>query len=173
MTKFRIRDLQDEDVDHLERVFAAAYEHVMAPSRWQAMLAGVRDQTRLCVVAEEKDKILGICSLIFECDYKHFRNAGIPEINALDVLPSRRKEGIATAIVRHLEDRARALGYKTIGIGTGLYADYGPAQRLYAGLGYVPDGRGITYDCEAVMPGTLVRIDDDATLWLTRSLQES
>jgi hypothetical protein len=29
------------------------------------------------------------------------------------------------------------------GIGVSMYADYGPAQRLYTPRGYVPDGRGL------------------------------
>lgn len=167
---FEIRDLQDGDIDHLVNVFAAAYSHVMAPERWDHMLAGTKDGSRICVVAENKGRILGICSLIFECDYPPFQEAGIPEVNALDVLPTMRKGGIATAIIGHLEERARTLGHKTIGIGTGLYADYGPAQRLYVQLGYVPDGRGITYGVEPVTAGAKVRIDDDATLWMIKDL---
>ena len=174
---YEIRDLRAEDIDHLVNEFAGAYSHVMAPERWDRMLTGVRDETRLCVVAvddgEEQGRILGICSLVFACDYAPFLKARIPEVNALDVLPNRRHEGIATAIIRHLEGRAKALGYKTIGIGTGLYADYGPAQRLYIHLGYVPDGRGITYGAKAVKPGDMVCIDDDATLWLTRDLEDN
>lgn len=34
----------------------------------------------------------------------------------------------------------------TIGIGFGLYADYGTAQRMYIKRGFVPDGRGIMYN---------------------------
>jgi len=30
-----------------------------------------------------------------------------------------------------------------VGIGVGLYADYGTAQRMYARRGYVPDGHGL------------------------------
>ena len=29
-----------------------------------------------------------------------------------------------------------------VGIGVGLYEDYGPAQRLYIKRGYIPDGKG-------------------------------
>jgi hypothetical protein len=57
-----------------------------------------------------------------------------------------------------------------VGLGVGLYADYGAAQRLYVRRGYVPDGRGIMYGNEPVEPGATVRIDDDATRMLVRSL---
>lgn len=57
-----------------------------------------------------------------------------------------------------------------IGIGVGLYADYGAAQRLYPKLGYRPDGRGITYREHPVAPGSSVPVDDDLVLWMTRRL---
>lgn len=170
MTRYRIRDIRTEDINHLINVVGAAYDHNKDPARWPAMEAGVRMGKRLCVVAEEEGVILGICSLIFESDYEPFCDANIPEVNALDVIPTAQRRGIATAIITHLEERARGLGYKTIGIGTGLFADYGPAQRLYIKMGYVPDGRGITYGGDRVAPGAMIRIDDEATLWMTKEL---
>ena len=38
------------------------------------------------------------------------------------------------------------------GIGFGLYADYGAAQRLYIKRGYIPDGRGAHYGTSPVFP---------------------
>jgi hypothetical protein len=58
-----------------------------------------------------------------------------------------------------------------VGIGVGLYADYGSAQRMYFRRGYLPDGRGLMYDWKPVPPGELVRLDDDATLMFTKSLK--
>ncbi len=56
------------------------------------------------------------------------------------------------------------------GIGVGLYAAYGAAQRLYARRGYVPDGRGIMSGGVAVPAGAQVRVDDDLVLMMTRRL---
>jgi len=47
------------------------------------------------------------------------------------------------------------------GLGVGLYADYGPAQRLYVHRGYVPDGRGLAYGRVFIPPGETARVDDD------------
>lgn len=58
-----------------------------------------------------------------------------------------------------------------VGIGAGLYADYGTAQKLYVKLGYVPDGNGITYKCKKTVPGTLYPLDDDLILWLRKPLR--
>jgi GNAT superfamily N-acetyltransferase len=81
-----------------------------------------------------------------------------------------RNQGACTAIIRRLEDRARDAGRSLIGIGVGLYPDYGPAQRLYTKLGYRPDGRGIAYAERTLAPGETVRLDDDLVLWLVKPL---
>jgi hypothetical protein len=58
-----------------------------------------------------------------------------------------------------------------VGIGVGLYADFGAAQRMYLRRGCLPDGRGLMYGGRAVPPGGRVRLDDEATLTFTKSLR--
>lgn len=113
---------------------------------------------------------VGRGTLKWQSAYGPFREAGIPEINDLWVRQEHRGFGLGTRIIAHIEDLARAAGASRIGIGFGLYADYGPAQRLYVRLGYVPDGRGISYRDEAVIPGERIPIDDYAILWLVKDL---
>ncbi|MNJ81424.1 hypothetical protein D3C77_802310 [compost metagenome] len=55
-----------------------------------------------------------------------------------------------------------------VGIGVGLFASYGPAQRLYARRGYIPDGRGISYKDELVEKGSMVRVDHDLALYMIK-----
>ena len=73
------------------------------------------------------------------------RTESIPEIQDLNVRPR-----IPTA--RHrlaalLDEAEQLIGARSplAGIGFGLYADYGAAQRLYVKRGYVPDGHGAYY----------------------------
>jgi hypothetical protein len=54
-----------------------------------------------------------------------------------------------------------------------LYRDYGAAQRLYAGLGYVPDGQGVSYHNLAVTPGATVKVDDSLVLWMIKELKKT
>jgi hypothetical protein len=54
------------------------------------------------------------------------------------------------------------------GLGVGLYADYGPAQRMYILRGYVPEGRGITSKEQTVLPGHEVFVDNDLLLYLIK-----
>jgi len=56
------------------------------------------------------------------------------------------------------------------GITVGLFAEYGPAQRLYAKRGYVPDGRGACQGLRPLTPGETVTVDHDLILWLTKAL---
>ena len=57
-----------------------------------------------------------------------------------------------------------------VGIGFGLYADYGAAQRLYVKRGYVPDGLGVHYRLKAAVAGETYRMDDDMVLYLVKRL---
>ena len=59
--------------------------------------------------------------------------------------------------------------YGIVGIGVGLYQSYGSAQRLYAKRGYVPDGRGVMYHHQPVVPGAHVRVDDELNLFFTKT----
>lgn len=99
----------------------------------------------------------------------YFAQNGIPEINNLDVVPALRRLGIGNALMEAIEQIAFEK-YGIVGIGVGLYAGYGSAQRIYARRGYIPDGRGITYANETVEPGSSVRVDDDLILYMIKSL---
>lgn len=125
--------------------------------------------TRVALVAEADGEPVGYCTLLWSSRYPPFREAGIPELVDLNVLPRFRRRGLASLLLDALEARASELGDR-IGLGVGLYADYGPAQRLYVARGYLPDGRGIVYDGHPVDPGTSIPIDDDACLMFTRRL---
>jgi hypothetical protein len=57
-----------------------------------------------------------------------------------------------------------------VGIGFGLTADYGDAQKLYIKRGYIPDGLGITSHCKPVSWGESVHVDDDLVLWFRKKL---
>jgi len=126
---------------------------------------------RVVAIAWNGATPVGYGTLIWESPYEYFRRNAIPEINNLGVAIAVRNQGVATALIRHFEQCAATAGRSTIGLGFGLYADYGPAQRLYFRLGYRPDGHGITYANRPVPPMETVRLDDDLVFWLTKSLR--
>jgi hypothetical protein len=69
-----------------------------------------------------------------------------------------------------VEQSARDLGLATLGITVGLSGEYGPAQRLYGGRGYIPDGRAACRGQRPLSKGMQVTIDDDLIMWLTEDL---
>jgi GNAT superfamily N-acetyltransferase len=127
-----------------------------------------REREMLLAVFEGTD--CGYAILNWQPKYVFFKKLEVPEIQDLNILPAFRRRGIATAVIGYCEARARARGCAHMGIGVGLYAAYGPAQRLYVKLGYVPDGNGITYDRRAVAPGEIRPVDDQLSLMMVKDL---
>ena len=102
--------------------------------------------------------------------YQPFQKQHIPEIMDLNVLPPFRHKGIASQLLNLAEHEASQQS-NIVGIGVGLYADYGNAQKLYIARGYQPNGLGITYDYKPIEPGKMVCLDDDLVLWFTKKLR--
>lgn len=140
------------------------------PSLWAGYLAEQEAGRRLAIIAWAGERPVGYGGLVWSPAYEPFRSAGTPEINNLGVDVKVRRQGVASALIGHFEDLARERGKAMIGLGVGLYADYGPAQRLYCRLGYRPDGNGVTSANRPVAPMETVRLDDNLVLWLTKAL---
>lgn len=166
---FEIRDLTAADVP---AIIPTDGGNGWSSSRpvWERHLADQRSGVRTVLIAWDGVQPVGYGTIDWASDYEPFRSLGMPDINNLSVARQYRRRGVATAIIRALENVARTSGHQVIGIGVGLYADYGDAQRLYAGLGYRPDGRGITYRGRVVAPDERVPLDDELILWLTKPL---
>lgn len=161
---YAIRILRDGDPVVISGAFTAIgwdkpveqYEKYLAEQA-----AGVRD----VLVATVDEEFVGYVTVRWESAYFD----GLPEIQDFNVLPPYRRRGIGSGLM----DAAEALVAQrstVVGIGVGLYADYGQAQRMYVRRGYLPDGRGLMYDNQPVAPGNTIRLDDAATLMLTKSL---
>ncbi|NCC22428.1 MAG: GNAT family N-acetyltransferase [Alphaproteobacteria bacterium] len=114
--------------------------------------------------------LVGYCMLNWKPKYHFFRKFGIPEIQDLNVVPIYRRKGVAKALIANCEQVAKGRGHEQMGIGVGLLSDYGPAQRLYARLGYIPDGCGVTYDRNPVVHGEFRPIDDDLCLMMVKDI---
>jgi GNAT superfamily N-acetyltransferase len=166
---FAIRELTRDDVPLIVAVNGgAAWNGGL--EKWNRRLAEHEAGKRVVLLAVEKADILAYGSLLWSPPYPFFREFGIPELQDLVVAQHRRREGIGSRLIAALEQRARKRGCLQIGMGVGLYADYGDAQRLYVKLGYVPDGRGMTSRLAPALGGAQVRVDDDLLLWLVKSL---
>jgi GNAT superfamily N-acetyltransferase len=162
-----IRPLESADVDALAEAFASWPKPRAHFERYAAEHAA---GLRVVLVARRGEEVCGYGVIVWRPDYPPFRESGIPEIQDLNVLPGFRGEGIATGLLDAAEALA-ATRSPVVGIGVGLYADYGPAQRLYAVRGYLPDARGASWRDRPVRGGEPVIADDDLVIHLTKSLR--
>ena len=119
------------------------------------------------LLARYGDTVAGFVYIKWQGEYPPFAEMGIPEIKDLRVLKEFRRQGVATALMdeaeRQIFQRAQAAG-----IGVGLYADYGNAQRMYVRRGYIPDGRGLMHNNRPVPPGIKVVVDDNLLLFFIK-----
>jgi GNAT superfamily N-acetyltransferase len=116
-------------------------------------------------------EIAGYTNVIFKSKYQPFFEQKIPGINDLVVLSSKKRNGIGNALLQFCEQYTKENGFSKIGLGVGLYMDYGAAQRIYTKRGYYLDGRGLMYNNKPVSPGNNVFVDDELLLYLTKDLK--
>ena len=122
------------------------------------------------LMAATQGQIVGYCLMNWQPKYTYFKLNDMPEIQDLNVMRDFRNRGVGTAMILHCEDLARARKHTSMGIGVGLDSSFGPAQRLYVRLGYVPDGNGISYDRKPVLSGEFRPIDDNLCLMMSKTL---
>jgi len=161
-----IKTLEAKDVPLLADAFFHTVWKTQA-AYFESILAEQEKENRIILVAYSGGKTAGFLNIIWNSKHPPFAEKNIPEINDLRVLEQFRRRGIATALMDEAERRIFER-FPITGIGVGLYADYGPAQRMYTRRGYILDGRGLTYKNTPVPPGTSVLVDDNLVIYLTK-----
>jgi|SRR5215212_8152622 len=169
MDDVSIRLLAAGDIPAITATFSALGWHKPVV-QYERYLAEQRRGKRAILVSWQGNTFAGYVTVVWHSGYAPFRDAAIPEIVDLNVLPHLRQRGIGS---RLLEEAERLIAERSpvAGIGVGLYADYGAAQRLYSKRGYVPDGRGLLYHGRHIGWGDTVVIDDGLILYLTKNLR--
>ena len=153
-----IRLMEGRDVD----LIVSAFRELgwdKPPSQYESYLSEQKEGRRVVLVAFLESDFAGYLTIRWESQYPPFVEEGIPEISDLNVLPRFRRRGIATALIREAERRVGERS-SVVGIGVGMTPDYGAAQRLYAVLQYLPDGRGLFHRDRYAQPGDAVKMDD-------------
>ncbi len=169
MINLKLEPLAPAHVEAIPRAFAASGWPGKDADLYRRYLAEQNAGMRTGLLAVEGTAVLGYVTVLWRSAYLPFREAGIPEISDLNVLPQFRRQHVGTALMDAAESVAAARS-ATVGLGVGLYADYWTAHLMYLKRGYLPDGRGIAYEFTPVAPGTTVRVNDDLTLMMTRKL---
>lgn len=161
---FDIRQASEEDIPALY----ALYEQI--GKKDEGYFEACFEKDCLILIASKNEKDIGFGILNFEPKYSLYQKLDIPEIQDLNVIPEARQQGTATALVEAFENIARDQESEQIGISVGLTKDYGPAQRLYVKLGYIPDGNGISCERQPVHPYEQYEVNDDLCLMLVKAL---
>lgn len=164
-----IRLLEAQDIAQIATAFAMLGWDKPA-AQYERYLAEQFSGERAIFVAFVDAVFAGYVTIVWLSGYPPFRADNIPEIVDFNVLPHYRRQGIGSRLMDEAE-QAVAQRSPTVGIGVGLYADYGTAQRMYVKRGYVPDGRGLFYHGHFVQPGEQVVVDDDLILCFTKKLR--
>lgn len=167
--EFIIRKLKSDDIPIIVDSFSKSNWTEKSAEIFERYLREQKVGDRIVWVTYYGREFSGYATLKWESQYGPFQEKKIPEINDLNVLPEFRNLGIGSALMSTCEEKV-ALKSNIVGIGVGLYSDYGAAQKLYAKRGYVVDGKGITYNYNFVTAGAKYPIDDDLVLWMTKTL---
>jgi len=134
-----IRLMDESDPETVSAAFTALGWD-KSPEMYQRYLAEQEEGRRLAFLAQWGGELAGYVTLQWVSDYRPFAERQIPEISDLNVLPPYRRQGIGNALLDRAESAASARS-KVVGIGVGLYSDYGAAQRIYLRRGYLPTVR--------------------------------
>jgi len=169
--KVTIREMTEKDCTIISSAFTAQGWDKPVSLYLRYWQESLKDK-RVILIAESEDQFAGYVTIVWESDYLPFREAKIPEIVDFNVLLKFRKRKIGTLLMDEAERRI-VLKSPMAGIGVCLHTDYGAAQVLYIKRGYVPDGRGIFYNGHYPVYGEQVTMDDDLSLYLVKSLQQS
>jgi len=126
---------------------------------------------RSIVIASRDSDDIGFAMINYNPQYSLYRKLNIPEIQDVFIKPDARQQGAGAALVLHCESMISTRGYEQAGICVALHSGFGAAQRLYAKLGYMPDGFGVTYDRQSVRAGEMRAIDDNLCLMMVKDLK--
>jgi ribosomal protein S18 acetylase RimI-like enzyme len=171
----KIRKMESDDLDSIMESMNEPYmlgHEEENRQYFKRCLQENKTDERVTFIAYIADKVVDYVNIIYKSLYPWFVDNGIPEINDLYIAPAYRKRGIGLALLKKCEQFAAVeRGYKYIGLGVGMYKDYGSAQRLYTKNGYVFDGNGLMYKNKEVQPGKEVFVDDDLLIYLYKKIK--
>jgi GNAT superfamily N-acetyltransferase len=166
---FEIRKAAEDDFNLLQ-IMAGQMGHTRNQSYFEHGFNAQRDGEREIYIAYYQKEAAGFVMLNWAPKYAYFKSENMPEIQDLNVLPRFRGRGIGRALIQYCEAMARSFGHAQMGLGVGLTASFGPAQRLYVKMGYVPDGYGVTHDRQYVTAGEFKPVDDDMSLMMVKKI---
>lgn len=164
-------DLQAATAETIDDFLRLAARHFFSGSEAQARAnLGPYDPAETSfILTSLGDSPVATATVRWNPRYPPFAAAGIPFIQNLEVRFDLRSQGYGAQVLEAIERFVRPRAPK-LGICVALFDAYGPAQRLYARCGYLPDGRGACHRFTPLHRGEAITLDDDHLLWLVKDL---
>ena len=128
-----------------------------------------RSGKRCVFIAEHLGRVSGICTLVLNSEEGPWAGKGCPEIEDLTVFYDVHNRGIGSRLLDIAEAEA-AKSSDMVYLAVGLHFGYGPAQRMYAKRGYIPDGSGVWYKGRQLEQYAPCVNDDELLLYLAKDL---
>lgn len=125
---------------------------------------------RLVFIPVYRGRVSGQCTLLLSPEQGPFAGMGYPEINDLTVFFDVHNRGIGSRLLDAAEKEAAKLS-DTVCLAVGLHSGYGPAQRIYAKRGYIPDGSGVWYKGRQLEQYAPCVNGDELLLYLSKTLK--
>ena len=159
--------VQPTEIPQLEPVLAAALDWDAAT--FAAIFAEHEDGASTTILGYEGARVVGSVTIRWHAHYPPFRDKRIPLIQHIEIAYHERGRGLGNQLLARAEGEI-AQRSPVAGLCVGIFADYGPAQRLYAKRGFIPDGRGVCQGHRPLGEGAAVTIGHDLLLWLTKDV---
>jgi putative acetyltransferase len=140
--EIRIDDLQGAAIAALLQVHLDAMHQHSPPESVHALdLDALRHPSITFWTAWDGDALMG-------CGALKTHSATHAELKSMRTATGHERKGVARALLRHMEARARAKGVLRVSLETGTNAPFFPAHRLYEGEGFVECGPFADYQLD-------------------------
>lgn len=164
------RQLNLNDIPNLDKHLSSSSGCKKPSMSWKDYLGDLQSENCMVQVVDVNDEIVGIGVVKLTSEFQLFHQNNIPQFDCVFIAEPFRNRGLGRGLVALIESLLVKKGYKQAGVGLGLTREYGVAQKLFVGMGYVPIIEGITFKNQPVTAGQYYTVDDDLVLWLVKSL---
>ena len=164
----RIRSMAPEDAGTLYETYLSYGWHPKLET-YENYYRDQQEGTRIVLIAEYRGEVKGQCTLDLHPTEGPWIGEGIPEIVDLTVFFDAHRRGIGNRLLDVAESEAGRIADRVY-LAVGVHSGYGPAQRIYARRGYIPDGSGVWYRGKVLEQYAPCVNDDDLVLFLSKRL---
>ncbi len=164
-----IRDMEETDIAELS---GEAENPEETAGYFEKQAGHIRSGMCTGLIAFCQGQMAGYVYLYYRCKWGGLGNRGYPGIVDLYVPERFRRRGIGGRLM-DIAERIAADYSDKVYLDVGLNSTFGSAHRLYAGRGYIPDGRGCYYEEKVCGVNEPCINSDELTLCLVKEIEKN